>query len=135
MLQNLSKDELIKIIESKKADDISGIYIFEYCSSEGSPNSFIFKANSELQVAGYILAQFRKKNNCYIEPFLYGFVPYCCTDNAKRLRTKKEITQYIVSLDASELIDVLRSTHTHSGGDTYEYSIKKASDIIDLTYV
>ena len=115
------------------------LYKFEYCNSDGPSAPDIFKANSTLEVAEHILKRIRKKDNQFIDPFTYGFEPYCCTEHKVRWtinnssKQRKEIIKYLSSLSPSEFLDVLQSTHTHSGGDSHMYCIKKLPDIIDLT--
>lgn len=110
------------------------LFVFECNNSEGNVCRFLFKAHSELDVAKHILSKIQKKDQEFLRPFSYGFTPYCCTQYKETYMSgNKETIKYFKGLNPEEFLDMLKSTHTHSGGDIHGYSIKQATDIIDLT--
>tara|TARA_R110001599_G_scaffold91574_1_gene240559 strand:+ start:1026 stop:1511 length:486 start_codon:yes stop_codon:yes gene_type:complete len=127
--------------EDKVDEREKSLYQFGYSNSDEYSSVAIFQAVSKEKVASYILSQLRKHQESpteetekFFRPFIYGFVFNCCRE--ERIywgeEKEKEILEFLIEQTPSEFLKILEDTHTHSGGDIYEYRIQKLEDPIIL---
>lgn len=116
------------------------LYQFVTSNCDESDTVALFKANSVSEVAEHILRDVcSPKSSRYLEEFMWGFVPYCCRSETISFlgykdddKKRKDLVKFFKALTVDEFMEVLSSTHTHSGGDIYEFNISKLPGVINL---
>lgn len=121
-------------------DNKNKLFDFGYANSDGYRSIMLFKSENRLSVAKYILKTLKdyKENKTvssekFFEPFkYYGIKIGCCKEESIHFGNNKDLLDYLIKLSPNEFLDIIDNTHTHSGGDSFSYTIEKL-EFLDIT--
>lgn len=123
-------------------DNKNKLFDFGYANSDGYRSIMLFKSENRLSVAKYILKTLKeykenktKFNKKIFKPFkYYGIEIGCCKEESIHFgnNNNKDLLDYLIKLSPIEFLDIIDDTHTHSGGDSFSYTIKKL-EFLDIT--